>query len=215
MTTIPQWDGWHLIGRFPDEDDGVGSWILHYNGEAALLEVPPGLTVYMVVKALKTLGGLKLKHIFVSHKHEDHYNRETCRYLQRYFGIKVHHNQSDKIGSKSRNRAKMHDSYGSIGGEQLWLIGAPKHSPSDVIVAFRGVAMTGDIELGMVKSVNDEVSEVTKRKSMQWFSGFEERTGYHIHSIVSAHLNDVRTDVNWSDLFAVGAHGNPATHVKR
>jgi hypothetical protein len=34
-----------------------------------------------------------------------------------------------------------------LGGEPLWLLKAPKHSQTDVVIVFRGVAMTGDIEL--------------------------------------------------------------------
>jgi hypothetical protein len=30
---------------------------------------------------------------------------------------------------------------------------------------------------------------------------FEERAGYHVHSIISAHLDDVRVSVHWPDLF--------------
>ena len=44
-----------------------------------------------------------------------------------------------------------------LGGEPLWLVKAPKHSRTDVVTVFRGVAMTGDIELGMLRSVNREV----------------------------------------------------------
>jgi hydroxyacylglutathione hydrolase len=78
-----------------------------------------------------------------------------------------------------------------VGGEPLWLIKAPKHSLTDVVTVFRGVAMTGDIELGTLASVNDEVSPRTKKKSMGWLKGFCDRAGYHVHSIVSAHLNEL------------------------
>lgn len=64
--------------------------------------------------------------------------------------------------------------------------------------------MTGDIELGTLDSVNDEVPRATKAASMDYLRGFEERTGYHIHTIISAHLNDFRQGVNWSGLFEVG-----------
>jgi hypothetical protein len=53
----------------------------------------------------------------------------------------------------------------------------------------------------MLESVNDEVPIKTKRKSMEILKGFQNRRDYHVHSIVSAHLNDVRTDVDWESLF--------------
>ena len=61
--------------------------------------------------------------------------------------------------------------------------------------------MTGDIELGTLESVNDEVPMRTRKRSMNRLRDFQERTGYHVHSIVSAHLNDVRVSVRWPDLF--------------
>ncbi len=51
---------------------------------------------------------------------------------------------------------------------------------------------------------NDEVSRATKAASMEYWKGFEDRTGYHVHTIVSAHLNDFRQGVNWGEVFAVG-----------
>jgi hypothetical protein len=88
-----------------------------------------------------------------------------------------------------------------IGSSPMWLVKAPKHSLTDVVTVFRGVAMTGDIELGMLESVNDEVPAATRRRSMRRLGEFQDRTGYHVHSIVSAHLNDVRLSVRWPELF--------------
>jgi hypothetical protein len=65
--------------------------------------------------------------------------------------------------------------------------------------------MTGDIELGMLESVNDEVPARVKRASMRRLRDFCDRSGYRVHSIVSAHLNDVRRGVHWPDLFTVKA----------
>jgi hypothetical protein len=63
--------------------------------------------------------------------------------------------------------------------------------------------MTGDIELGMLESVNDEVPTATRRRSMRRLREFQDRAGYHVHSIVSAHLNDVRVSVRWPELFEI------------
>jgi hypothetical protein len=70
-----------------------------------------------------------------------------------------------------------------------------------VVTIFRGVAMTGDIELGTLESVTDEVPMRNRKQSMNRLREFPDRTGYHVHSIVSAHLDDVRVGVNWPDLF--------------
>ena len=65
-----------------------------------------------------------------------------------------------------------------LAGEVLWLVKAPKHSPDDVVAIFRGVAMTGDIELGTLDSVNREVRRKTKAASMDYLRAFPDRTGY-------------------------------------
>jgi hypothetical protein len=61
--------------------------------------------------------------------------------------------------------------------------------------------MTGDIELQTLESVTDEVPLATRRKSMLRLREFQDRTGYQVRSIFSAHVDDVRLSVSWPDLF--------------
>jgi hydroxyacylglutathione hydrolase len=184
-------DGWHLIGAFPDNEPGdVGSWLLVHSGEALLLEVPPGLSVRKVKSALKHTK-TTLRCITASHSHDDHLEEETWSMLREAFPT------CEFIHPASLSRDRLLH----VSGEPLWLISAPKHSANDLVTVFRGVAMTGDIELGMLASVNDEVRSWTRMRSMAWLAGFQKRAGYHVHTTVSAHLNSVRTNVNWPDLF--------------
>ncbi len=189
----PHFEGWHLLGAFPDDaPDDVGSWLLVNNEEAMLLEVPPGLTAKIVESALDRAGAT-LRFVTASHDHYDHLDVEAWDGLFAAFeGATFIH---------PRAIARHHDLMLRVGGEPVWLIKAPKHSASDVVTVFRGVAMTGDIETGMLASVNKEVPLPTKRKSMDWLREFPERSGYHVHSTVSAHLNSVRRSVRWPDLF--------------
>ncbi len=181
--------GWQLLGAFPDnEPDDVGSWLLSNGDDAALLELPPGLTVYHVKGAL---GNRRLRYVLASHAHEDHYDVDTWRAMVVAF--------PDACFVASPKQIVERALY--LAGEPLWVLSAPKHSESDLVVVFKGTAMTGDIELGMLGSVNDEVALAVKKKSMAWLAGFEKRHNYHIHTIVSAHLNDVRTGVDWPNLF--------------
>jgi hypothetical protein len=195
MNAIPPLPGWHLIGAFPENDpDAVGSWILHSDGEALLLEVPPGLTVDAVSEALHSLG-VGLRYVTTSHLHGDHLDINCWNTLQEaYVGTHFIRPTETKVGA---------DILMSLGDEPLWLVKAPKHSPFDTVVVFRGTAMTGDIELATLDSVNNEISPETKTTSMNYLRGFEERTGYHVHTIVSAHLNDFRQGVNWQSLFHI------------
>jgi hypothetical protein len=188
---IPHFDGWHLIGAFPDnEPDDFGSWLLTHDGEALLLEIPLGLSVPDVNSALKQTG-TSLRYVTASHDHEDHLDPDAWEALRKAFPKVEFIHSSAVLGDQLLH----------IGGEAVWLIKAPKHSASDVMTVFRGVAMTGDIELGTLSSVNTEVSRQCKKRSMQWLKCFSERHDYNVHTIVSAHLNDVRIGIHWPDLF--------------
>ncbi len=188
---LPQFPGWHLIGAYPDnEPDDVGSWLLVHNGEALLLEVPEGLTVADVQQALDRLKAT-LRYVTASHDHYDHLDPDVWNALARAFPEARMIHPAEVQGDRLLH----------IGGELVCLVKAPKHSWTDVVIVFRGVAMTGDIELGTLMSVNADVPPRTKIWSMRWLRDLEKRQGYHVHSIVSAHLNDVRQGIHWPDLF--------------
>lgn len=187
--------GWHLMGQFPDHEPGdVGSWLLHHNGEAMLLEVPPGLTIRDVRDALKAIGSPRLKYGMASHHHEDHFDAKVWLRLIYAF---------PSTCFICPGELESRDHCLSIGGEPCWLIKAPKHSISDVVTVFRGVGMTGDIETRQLKSVNSEVPEETKRRSMDWLRGFQGRSGYHVHTKTNAHqrAESIRQGVDWDGLF--------------
>src|SRR5262249_50982512 len=82
---LPHFEGWHLIGAFPEnEPDGVGSWLLAHDGEALLLEVPGGLAVRDVAEALGRLGAT-LRYVTASHDHYDHLDPEAWDALVKAF----------------------------------------------------------------------------------------------------------------------------------
>nr|WP_294529229.1 hypothetical protein [uncultured Rhodopila sp.] len=191
--------GWHLIGQFPDHEPGdVGSWLLHHNGEAMLLEVPPGLTVDDVRKAMKAIGSPRLKFGFASHHHFDHLDPMAWSDLIYAFPSTVFICPGELSSG---------DHCLPIGGEPCWLIKAPKHSISDTVTVFRGVGMTGDIELHQLKSINREVRKATRQASMDWLKGFQRRHGYHVHSVTNAHQREhsIRRGVDWESLFSCRA----------
>jgi hypothetical protein len=186
-----RFESWHLMGAFPNgEPDDVGSWLLHHGGRAALLEVPPGLRVADVRTALAATGSV-LGLVTASHEHHDHLDVDAWEALSLAFpGASFVHPKGVRGDVLHR-----------IGGEPLWLVKAPKHSLTDVVAVFRGVAMTGDIELGMLESVNGEVPPARKKLSMRRLADFPARRNYRVHATVSAHLNDVRCPCVWPELF--------------
>lgn len=185
--------GWHLVGAYPEGYPCVvGCWILHHGKEAAVLEVPECLTVSDVVAAVQDLG-VTVRFVTASHEHWDHLDETAWDELKTTFpGAKFFH------PSQIEGDVQLF-----LNGEPLWLVKAPKHSLTDVVTVFRGVAMTGDIETGTLDSVTDEVSLRQRRKSMARLREFPARAGYHIHTTVSAHLNSLRRGVDWESLFRV------------
>lgn len=187
--------GWHLIGRYESD---VGSWLLHHGGEAMLLEVPEGLTVADVADALGRVeanrtGSAVLRYVTASHDHPDHFDEGVWRELTAAYP------RAAFFRPLSR---RPHTEF-RLGGEPVHLLSVQKHSHTDLVTVFRGVAMTGDIELGTLDSVNDEVIRPLRLWSMNWLRRFQGWSGHRVHTVVSAHLDDLRTDVDWESLFTI------------
>jgi glyoxylase-like metal-dependent hydrolase (beta-lactamase superfamily II) len=185
--------GWILLGQYPIGDpDGVGSWILHHEGCAALLELPPDDQLVTDAAEMVKRLRLEIKFIMISHDHEDHFDPAVLEKVSNHPAFR------DAVWITLQPGSMKMECL-DLAGEPLWRIYAPKHSPTDAVTVFRGVAMTGDIELGQVRSVNREVRASVKRESLAYLASFEEVAGYRIHSLVSAHLNDVRRQIDWRD----------------
>lgn len=185
--------GWKLLGRYLSD---VGSWLLHHDGEAMLLELPEGLTVGEVRRGLRELGDPVLKYVTASHEHPDHLDPKLW---QRLRGTPPFVDDAEFI--RPRSLELWTDRLLDLGGEPLYLVRGPKHSKHDLVAVFRGCAMSGDVELGQLESVNDEVMESFRAESMDWYRGFQSRHDYRVHTVFSAHLDSLYTDADWERLF--------------
>ena len=124
---LPHFEGWHLIGAFPDhEPDDVGSWLLVHAGEALLLEVPPGLTVGDVRRPSPRGPALALRD-GVARPRGPPRPRRVGRPGRSFPGRGV----PPPVGRPG-------DRLLHVGGEPVWLVKAPKHSATDVVTVFRG-----------------------------------------------------------------------------
>jgi hydroxyacylglutathione hydrolase len=196
MTVSHLPSGWILLGQYPVGDpDGVGSWILHHNGEAALLELPPDAQLIKDAAAVVASLQARVRFILVSHDHEDHFDAEILRQLRKHPAFTSAEWLPPAVNAPG---ARCLD----LSGEPLWLIHAPKHSRTDKVAIFRGFAMTGDIELGTLNSVNREVSRTVKRESLAHLAAFEGKHRYQITGLMSAHLNDFRQNISWPETVA-------------
>jgi len=76
---------------------------------------------------------------------------------------------------------------GDIGGEPIFLIHAPKHSPSDIMIIFRGAMITGDWNIGDIRDCNTLVPLKEKLQSIENLQNIIYALDYNIHMLFSAH----------------------------
>lgn len=182
-----------ILGKHYAPDNGV--FILHHNGQAILVECPPDDA--WPIDAVKFLHAhdLELVGITTSHLHNDHYDLDALDSFARLMDVSIEELPWWQSNDKRLADWAYYES--DIGGEPLWAISCAKHSRSDQVLVFKGVALTGDIELGMQESVNDEVSAYERAQALHFLANFEKAFDYKIHSLCSAHANDLRHDVDW------------------
>lgn len=216
-----QWfDGVYLLGQF--NWFRTGCWLLHHQGEAALLEMPPaGLLedgpASVAVEALSHLPGTEVKYLLCTHNHLDHFCIDTFRRMREAFPRAEPCLQlgfQPAVGADPGVRyfdgaSKLH-----LAGEPLFLVHAPKHSETDTMVIFRGAACTGDWELGTLRSVHDwtwlwSVPEQRKLESIARMERFQVDHCYHIHRVWSVHANDRREGVDFPGLMASTRQDRP------
>jgi hydroxyacylglutathione hydrolase len=189
------------------EDQLCGTWILHNGKSCAIVETPPkeidGETVpaELVAKCIAERG-LTPVLLTVTHGHWDHVDGISAYWdvLTDFPDMKLLcHESIFDIAPKLKN---YFDSFNddiyetNIEGEPLYLIHAPKHSTSDVMVVFRGTMITGDWWLNWGDPNWNKVPPATSIKSIDRILDFMRNTKYNITRLFSSHANDFRYGVN-------------------
>lgn len=201
-------EGIYLLGLYGAMR--TGSWLLIHDREAAILEIPPCLPNQSICKPVLQYCdafGVKVKYILSSHCHMDHTSIDTLRKAFKMFPKStLHVHKRFRKYLRTDKKVKYFSDFLnlSLGGEVIYLNHAPKHSSTDTIIIFRGVAFTGDWELNTLRSVHDgkhySVSKELKLASIDKMSNFEKEHNYHIHKIFSAHANDRRENINFKEI---------------
>ncbi|BBM82672.1 MBL fold metallo-hydrolase [Candidatus Uabimicrobium amorphum] len=203
--------GIYLLGQYHRYQTGL--WLLKHQDEAAILEMPPyfksEVPPYKLCKTLCEDYNLKIKYFLCSHAHGDHFWQKTYDEIKKNFPqakIYLQNGFKKRIKNKARTKFFEDEQRLYLANEPLILIHAPKHSPTDTMVAFRGTMFTGDWELNTIRSVHDgkkyAVPMETRLQSVQKMETFEERYNYNIHRVFSVHANDRRENVNFTELMA-------------
>ena len=193
--------GWCLVGRFCSLD--CGCWVITHKGEAVILETPP-MEDGLIDPAQETAAVLASIHarpklLTYTHNHWDH----TLGYKLFH---KVFHNVPTLV-HRSFSQGRWKGPYDeiwdgesktiSIGGEALILFPAPKHSLTDQILIFRGVAMMGDWAMGPHPDFDQSVPVREKLYSLARLKSFLLRNQYEIHTTLSVHGNELRRGVDF------------------
>jgi glyoxylase-like metal-dependent hydrolase (beta-lactamase superfamily II) len=204
-------DGVYLIGRYNYLQTGV--WLLAHGGEAAVLELPPTSLVGFAsaadpaadaANAARELG-VEVRYLLCTHTHHDHFSATTFRQMRERFPRAEAVLQSGfRQAADGAPRTQYFDDRFAlaVGGEPLHLLHAPKHSPTDTLVLFRGAACTGDWELGTVRTVNERVPVETRLRSCARVVEFVREANYRVHRVYSVHANDRREGVDFPALVA-------------
>jgi len=202
-------------------------WILENNGEAAIVEMPPfskkEKPPYEKANAYFKKNKLFPKYGFLSHSHWDHsFTLPKFREVFPQTRFVTHESfMHDPFFSyyivrnmrNARGRNWVMGGYrffddvfsgnlytGDIGGEPVYLIHAPKHSYSDLLIVFRGAMITGDWYLGDLKDCNDLVDPRDKIASINRTIEIMRNLNYNIHMLFSAHGDSLFYD---ADFFSI------------
>lgn len=208
MTPEEWFPGVTLLGRFDQADEwaGTGCWLLHHNGEAAVLELPPWAAdepcCADVAAEVASARVLRVRYLLCTHAHSDHFSRDTLGRMRDQFAdaTPVFH-----AGFRVKDTRKVTDDvWLELGGEPLVLVPAAKHSRTDTLVMWRGTCCTGDWELGFFGSCHDGkrwgVPADEKRAGVGKMVGWCDRNDYRVHATYSAHANDRREGVDFPAL---------------
>ena len=197
-------EGIWLLGRY--SPFGVGVFILENGGEGALLEMPPyqmgAPKPWEDAKTLAEELNINIKWILLTHAHIDHtYGFPHFRHAFPKARVVAHRSFLEWYRRSAFDDIFYYDvKEMSLAGEPLFLLHAPKHSPQDLLIIYRGAVCTGDWTLGPVPEANPLVSPIEKLRTINRVREFLEKRDYYIHTAFSAHANEFRRNVDFPKL---------------
>jgi hydroxyacylglutathione hydrolase len=194
-------------------------WLFVNGDEAALIEMPhyrqgrEARPWSAAKRCLKSIGA-DLKYALISHAHIDHCQslasfRETFQKTQ----FVAHRSQVDNSMVARLAWSAGYRPYDifdhvfdhdiqvlDLNGEPLVLIHAPKHSASDVMMFYRGTALTGDWYMGDLKDCNALVHPAQKIESINRVQFWLHKLDYQVTRAFSGHGDCLLMDVDFPKL---------------
>lgn len=202
-----------MMGPYGRHSNAV--WLFVNGDEAALIEMPDyrngreARPWFAARRLLKKIGA-KAKYALMTHAHFDHCH-SLLSFRQAFPDTEFLAHQS-----QARSRLLQRMTYGegpifdevfsqeiqilNLNGEPLILIHAPKHSQSDVLMFYRGTALTGDWYLGDLKDCNALVDPTDKIQSIERVQYWLARLNYRVTRAYSGHGDCLMEDIDFMAL---------------
>lgn len=201
-------------------------WVLQHGDEAAVVEMPPYSSgekppFEKLATYVKT-NKLRLKYALVTHGHVDHCQslpqfrmhfpntrfiaHESMLRDQSFLRIMMR-NRAMPVEAWNRGEFRLFDEVydgplwsGTLGGEPIHLIYAPKHSYTDQLVVFRGAMITGDWYLGDLRDCNALVRPQHKVEAIEQAVQVVRSLRHHVHMLFSGHGDCLYYRVNFEQM---------------
>ncbi len=209
---------------------GTGIWFLRFGVECAIVEMPGTAKREHASRPWNLIGEyierehLQLKFSCATHDHWDHFSIYP-QFHDRFPDAPIIVHQSffpgealtqfftpENIAKRSLGKASLmrggtpiycfqgKSFETNLFGEPLYLIHAPKHCPTDMMVIFRGSMITGDWWIGPGDPNPNNVPFQTIHTSIDFLENFCRQKNYLIHNLFSVHANEFRRDINFEEL---------------
>ncbi len=186
-----------------------GTWLLINGKSCVVVEMPPGISklenpepAKLVYNYLKTYEIQPIS-ITITHHHWDHVDGIAAysQKLEEFMPFDwICHESAIKLEPKLQKyfniifTEPIHEI--TLENEPLFLLHAPKHSKSDVLIIFRGAMITGDWWLEEGDPNPSNIPPETSIASIERVLEFLKLRSYWVHSLFSVHGNDFRYDQN-------------------
>ncbi|MBI2265676.1 MAG: MBL fold metallo-hydrolase [Armatimonadetes bacterium] len=225
-SALPLADGIILMGRYGPFS--CGAWILHHNGECALLETPQRRENESPAGDIKKFveeRGWRVKYVLLSHHHIDHMGSidqykdlfPEARFLTHRAiaelaeNLRLHMSLFRRRPFPTVNPEKWKNGLFTdvfdeevretdIGGEPISIVYAPKHSLGDTLIHFRGVVFTGDWWLFEGDPQWCGLAGALAAHSVTRVMKYVHDKNIRVHAIFSTHADQLMQAVNFKDV---------------